>query len=391
MTRIAHPLAGEGLPSHTAAALRGDCRRVALILQGGGALGAFQAGAAEALAEAGYLPDWIAGISIGALNAAILAGNPAETRIDRLRGFWERISNDRAWILTGDTTPDWLRRWQSMASAAQTIALGVPGFFAPQPVNPLFAGACSPGALSWYDTAPLRETLLEFADFDRINAGAVRLTVGAVNVRTGNFAYFDSKHMRIGPEHVMASGALPPGLPPVEIDGDLWRDGGLVSNTPLAAVLDAADGIDTLCFQVDLYPARGEAPRNLMDVEQRRKDIVYSSRTRLNTDAYARIYNLSSELHRVLALLPEAARNRPDLMALQGRCALGRMHVAHLIYRTQAHELDSKDYEFSRAAMHAHWRHGHDDTQARLARGQGWLQPLPAGQGLRTYDLTRPD
>jgi NTE family protein len=387
-TRFAHLLAGESLPSHTAEPLLGECQRVALIFQGGGALGAFQGGVYEALADAGYLPDWVAGISIGAINAALIVGNPPERCLERLREFWREVTNNRIWT-PAPLNDDMVRRWLNYASAVNTATLGVPNFFTPRPVPPWMATPGTRGAISVYDTEPLRETLLRLVDFNLINEGPVRLSVGAVNVETGNFAYFDSKHRPLGPEHIMASGALPPGFPPVEIDGQLWWDGGIVSNTPLAAVLGDEDGINTLCFQVDLFPARGNAPASIADVEQRRKDIQFSSRTRLVTDSYRTYYNLNAQLNHLVGRLPREAMHDPEVAAILSRPPLGKIHVAHLIYRPLSHELDTKDFEFSCASMEEHWSNGLADTRAGLDK-PNWLERLPDGQGLATYDLTLP-
>jgi NTE family protein len=387
--RFTHLLSGESLPSQTEEGLMGECQRMALILQGGGALGSFQGGVCEALSEAGYLPDWVAGISIGAINAAIIVGNPPEQRVARLREFWNLVTNDRVWAPGSFDNPD-LRRWLNLLSAGNTAALGVPHFFVPRSLSPWFAKPGTPDAISLYDTAPLRETLLRLVDFDRINQGPVRLSVGAVNLETGNLAFFDSKHRPIGPEHIMASGALPPGFPPVEIDGQLWWDGGIVSNAPLAAVLGDEDGINTLCFQVDLFPSRGPRPASMPDVEQRRKEIQYSSRTRLNTDTYRSFYNLHARLAELVRLLPADSLRDPRILELSALPALGKIHLAHLIYRPMAHELDSKDYEFSRTTMREHWHNGYEDTRFGLGQPH-WLERLPAGQGLATYDLTRPE
>lgn len=389
LTRFTHLLSGESLPSQTAENLLGECQRVALILQGGGALGAFQGGVYEALDTAGYLPDWVAGISIGAINAAIIVGNKPEDRLPRLREFWSTVTNDRVWS-PGFQEDAGLRRWLNFLSAANTATLGISHFFTPRLAPPWLSAPGRPEAISFYDTGPLRETLVRLVDFNLINTGPVRLSVGAVDVETGNLAFFDSKHRPIGPEHIMASGALPPGFPPVEIDGRLWWDGGIVSNAPLAAILGDEDGINTLCFQVDLFPSRGRKPQSMADVEQRRKEIQYSSRTRLNTDTYRSFYNLNARLAELIRRLPPSVLHDPAVLEFANCNALGKIHLAHLIYRPLAHELDSKDFEFSRTSMQEHWTNGRADTMAGLAKPH-WLEPLPLGQGLATYDLTRPE
>ncbi len=273
--------------------------RIALLLQGGGALGAYQAGVYQGLAEAGLHPDWTAGISIGAINAALIAGNPPEDRVAKLRQFWELVtSTDPYWQFPPSSTADGndniatllaqfdpskgdvVRALSNQWSAARALCLGAPGFFMPRLLTPWLWPHGSTEATSYYDTRPLKSTLERLVDFDRINSGAMRFSVGAVNVRTGNFVYFDTTTHLIRPEHVMASGALPPGFPAVEIDGEHYWDGGLVSNTPLSWVVDNLPHRDTLAFQVDLWSAQGELPRKMAQIQARQKEIQYSSRTR---------------------------------------------------------------------------------------------------------------
>jgi len=250
---------------------------VALVLQGGGALGSYQAGVIEGLASRGIEIDWVAGISIGAVNAAIVAGNPPHKRVEMLGAFWDMVSGSLPSfpIFPNDQVREWLHEW----SANFVMATGVPGFFTPRTISPMFATPGTPEALSFYDSAPLRETLDALIDWDLLNNGPVRLSVGAVDIESGNFTYFDSTETRIDARHIMASGALPPGLPPIEIDGKYWWDGGLVSNTPLTHVLDHQKG-ELLVFQIDLFPAAAELPRTIMDVGAREKEIRFSSRTR---------------------------------------------------------------------------------------------------------------
>ncbi|MEP7302144.1 MAG: patatin-like phospholipase family protein, partial [Caldimonas sp.] len=256
------------------------------MLQGGGALGAYQAGVFETLAAMRHTPDWIAGISIGAINAALIAGNPPARRVERIREFWEGVSS----FPFGPNPPSASERPVAGArdivnetNATIAMLFGVSGFFSPRVPAAPFQPPGTPAAISYYDTEPLRKTLDRLVDFDLVNSGATRLSVGAVNVRSGNFIYFDSKHQRIDARHIMASGALPPGFPPIEIDGEYFWDGGLVSNTPLQYVLDQPGRRPRLVFQVDLFAARGEMPNNLGEANEREKDIRYSSRTRLTT------------------------------------------------------------------------------------------------------------
>jgi NTE family protein len=364
---------------------------VALVLQGGGALGAYQAGVYEALCAAGVTPGWLAGISIGAINSAIIAGNAPERRIAQLRAFWERVS-DRVW-------PGWwgglfadrlMRSWLNQISAGRFLANGAPGFFTPRAPPPFLRPAGASGATSWYDTAPLRATLQELVDFDLINSGEVRFSVGAVNVRTGNFVYFDNATHKIGPEHVMASGALPPALGPVEVEGELYWDGGLVSNTPLDWVLSARSDLDTLIFQVDLWSARGEAPGDLMKVAERAKEIQYSSRTRAATDSFRRMQRLRAAYNELLALLPPelAAARRDQLLARKSDLAV--YNIVHLIYRSPGYEGQSKDYEFSRVTMEEHWAAGRRDAETTLAHREVLMRP-EGPNSVHVYDFISPE
>jgi NTE family protein len=339
-----------------------DALRV-LVLQGGGALGSYQAGVYEALHRSEAEPDWVAGISIGAVNAAIITGNPPATRLDRLHEFWDLVTS--AWPVGSQTSTDKFRAMLGDASVGWAMTAGVPGFFSPRPFSPLLlSGGGSgggPEALSFYDTTPLKATLERLVDFDRINARQTRLSVGAVNIRTGNFVYFDNAHQKIGPEHIMASGALPPGLPPVEIDGEWYWDGGLVSNTPLEYVLDRDEKIDLTIYQVDLFNARGPMPRTLQEAAEREKDIRFSSRTRLNTDANLRIHELKASLSALLKTLPEDLAADPNVKLLQDFAKEFSVTVVQLIYRDRAYEGSFKDVEFSRQTMLDHWASGVTD------------------------------
>ena len=347
-----------------------EAKRV-LVLQGGGALGAYQAGVYQALTEHSLCPQWVAGISIGAINAALIAGNPPERRVERLRAFWEQTSSELAPapVASGDGA----RSMFNGVSAAMIAAFGAPGFFRPRLVNPWLSPPGSPEAVSLYDTGPLKATLERLVDFDLINSGTTRLTVGAVNVVTGNSVVFDSSERRIGPEHIMASGALPPGFPPVMVDGEPYWDGGLVSNTPLQFVLDAEQTEDLLIFQVDLFNARGGLPKSLMDVDEREKDIRFSSRTRMNTDTSMRIHKAKTALRSLLARLPEGFAEAEDLTHLRELANENAVTIVQLIYRKRAYEGGSKDYEFSRQTMLEHWAAGVADVEHCANRREGLL------------------
>lgn len=358
----------------------------ALVLQGGGALGAYQAGVYEALAAADWQPDWIAGISIGAINGALIAGNPPERRVERLHAFWDRVSARLRGPALFAQGP--LRRWHAELSAGITAATGLPGFFTPRLLPPALAPAGSAEAISIYDTAPLAETLRELVDFERINTGPIRFSVGAVNIATGNFAFFDNRDRPIGPEHVMASGALPPGFAPVEIEGELYWDGGLVSNTPLQHLLDNHAGAEPLTvFQVDLFPARGAPPRTLGDVTRREKDIRFSSRTRLNTDLHRELAKLRAAGRRLAAKLPPELRADAYAAFLASQADPGPVTILQLINRADAWETQAKDYEFSRVTIDGHWAAGRADVEASLAHPDWTGRPSHAS-GIVTLDLT---
>jgi len=374
---------------------------VALLLQGGGALGAYQAGVYEALLKAGVEPSWIAGISIGAVNSAIIAGNPPEARIARLREFWEQASHDDlGWtngVWPGAWTAPWdqlsadgpVRGWLNQLSAGRIMASGVPGFFSPRMPPPYLRNAGSPGATSWYDTAPLRVTLEKLVDFDRINAGDCRFSVGAVNVRTGNFVYFDNATHQIGPEHILASGALPPAFDAVEIDGELYWDGGLVSNTPLDWVLSSRSELDTLIFQLDLWSASGEAPRDLSEVAVRAKEIQFSSRTRAATDSFRKTQRLRSYYNALHAKLPPELAASPEAQILARAADPAVYNIVQLIYRSPSYEGQSKDYEFSRRTMEEHWTAGLRDAELTLSHPE--VLALPEGLNtVHVYDFISP-
>src|SRR5215475_10501593 len=361
-----------------------------LVLQGGGALGSYQAGAYQALCHAGFEPEWVAGISIGAVNAAIIAGNAAEKRVDRLKEFWEMVSAPVPWqpVLNSDRG----RSVFNETSAALIATFGVPGFFTPRiPPAPLWPPGSSE-AQSFYDTAPLKRTLEQLVDFDRINDLQCRLSVGAVSVTTGNFRYFDNVEFKklgklIGPEHIMASGALPPGFPSVVIDGEHYWDGGIASNTPLDYVLDEEVRRDLLIFQVDLFSARGPLPVSLLEAAEREKDIRFSSRTRMNTDKNRQIHNARKAVRDLLAKLPDELNNDPSVEFLRKAAKENTVTVVHLIYKSKNYETSSKDYDFSHVAMVEHWEAGVRDVHLSM-RHKEWLERPQSGETMVTYDLT---
>jgi NTE family protein len=330
--------AGLPLPEH-----------VALVLQGGGALGSYQAGVYGALHE----------------NAALIAGNPPERRVARLREFWDTVTQALP------SFPIWpnhyVREALHLWSAGFVATMGVPGFFSPRLTPPWLALPGSCDALSFYDSAPLKDTLNALVDWDLLNDGPVRVAVGAVDIETGNFHYFDSRNERLDARHIMASGALPPGLPPIEIDGRYWWDGGLVSNTPLQHVLDTQDA-PTIVFQVDLFPSQDVMPKTLMDAVAREKEIRFSSRTRQVSDALLKLRAERETIRKVLAKLPPELCADPDIQALKTMADEHPVTVLQLIYRANAWEGGARDFEFSARTMLEHWHAGEKAVEAVIDR-----------------------
>jgi NTE family protein len=373
-------------PSENGAWRPERCERVALVLQGGGALGAYQAGVYQAMHEVGMEPDWVSGVSIGAINSAIIAGNPPGRRLSQLQAFWERITDRRIWPFTPDG--DVFRKARNATSNWLTMVHGQPGFFSPHITNPWLSAPGAQSATSYYDSAPLRETLNELVDFSLINSQSIRFAVGAVNVLSGNFVYFDNATEQIGPEHIVASGALPPALPMVKIGTDYFWDGGIVSNTPLQHLLDQDDNLNSLVFQVDLFSARGVLPRDIQDVMARHKDIMYSSRTRYTTDVFRRLHNCKVALHNALQRIPEEALTDEERVFKKELADLPEITILHLIYQQKAYEGHAKDYEFSGTSMREHWQSGYEDTK-RTLKHQKWLKIPPPGAGILVHNVHR--
>lgn len=373
-------------PQHSQ--VRPDFERIALLLQGGGALGAYQGGVYQALAEADLHPHWVTGISIGAINSALIAGNPPERRVERLREFWETVTRSPldAPMIPGEIRNDMLHQFINQSRAVGALLWGAPGFFKPRIPPPIFTPVDSVGHLSFYDVSPLKELLGRLVDFDRVNSGAMRLSVGATHIRTGNSVIFDTTERKIGPEHVVASGSLPPGFPATEIDGEYYWDGGVVSNTPLEWVLDASPRLDTLAFQIDLWSARGELPRDMIEVDTRLKDIRYSSRTRLNTNQFRKLQALRRATAKLLKEMPEALRSTPEAQLLAPEADDKVYNIIQMIYRARVYEGASKDYEFSRRTMEEHWAAGYRDMTRTLAYPEV-LQRPQSPDGVFTFDL----
>ena len=358
--------------------------QVALVFQGGGALGSYQAGVYEALDAAVIEVDRVAGISIGAVNAAIIAGNPPERRVEHLRAFWDKTSASLPSfpIWHNDQMREMLHLW----SASVIAAVGVPGFFTPRPMSPMFAMPGSTEALSFYDSSALAGTLDDLIDWDLLNDGPVRLAVGAVEIESGNFHYFDTAHERLDARHIMASGALPPGLPPVEIDGKFWWDGGLVSNTPLQHILDTQDAA-CLVFQVDLFSAHAVMPHTLMDVMAREKEIRFSSRTRQVSDTLLKLRTERETIRKVLGKLPADMADDADVKALTALAQEFPVNVVQLIYRANAWEGGARDYEFSARTMAEHWDAGREAVAATIENSELIASNIVDGK-TAAFDLT---
>lgn len=379
-----------------------DYKNIVMVLQGGGALGSYQAGVLEGLMEAKVMPNWLAGISIGALNCAIIAGNAPGKRVEKLRGFWETICSppsvpsntfdlfinmfgDHAKVMR-DMTKEHSERLFGSFAAAQTVLEGQNGFFTPRPMAP---GTGTPSGISFYDTTPLIKTLEEYADFDRINNGDIRVSIGATNVRSGNFVYFDNTEMRLRPEHFMASGALPPGFPAVEIDSEFYWDGGCVSNTPLDYILHDKPRKDTLIFQVDLWSAVGKLPTDIFEVLEREKDIRYSSRTRGVTNYISELQKMRQTMWEIIDRIPPSVRKKDPWFDELAQSLYGaRYNCIHMIYKNKPTAGHYKDFEFSHEAMVHHWKTGLNDLRRTLEHPKCLDMPAQ-GENFVTYDVHR--
>jgi NTE family protein len=357
------------------------------VFQGGGALGAYQAGAYEALHAHDVDPDWLAGISIGSINSAIIAGSPREKRVENLRSFWDMVSSTLNFDLGEQETS--VRRKTNDMSATLGAMFGIPGFFSPRLQTP-YQWLLNPASqISYYDTDPLMKSLNELIDFKLLNDGTTRLSLGAVEVKTGNFAYFDNRHTKIDVRHIAASGALPPGFPPVEIGGRFYWDGGLVSNTPLQHVLDNnGSERDLDIFQVDLFSARGDMPKDQFEVESRTKEIRFSSRTRMNTDEFAKRQVIRRAAKRLLDKLPPEFRDDEDAKILHSIGHEYDVTIVHLIHRKAAHATHSMDAEFSRTSVNEHWKAGYDDASYTLKHPK-WRNRARPKDGVQIFDLAR--
>jgi NTE family protein len=357
-----------------------------LVLQGGGALGAYQAGVYEAMHEHGLTPDWVVGTSIGAINAALIAGNEHSKCVSRLKAFWDTVGKDDLFDMR--RVPDELRRLNIRLLTIESVMNGVRGFYSPRPYNPFVANlSVPPEKASFYDTGLLAETLERLVDLHHLNGpGAMRLSVGAVRVDCGHVEIFDSRHQTLGIEHVMASGALPPGFPPVRVGKHLYWDGGLYSNTPLEVVLDDEPRVETLCFMVDLWSAEGPAPETLEQVHTRQKDILYASRSRSHIDDYLRVHKLRRMVRALRDKIPPGVLNPEEQREIDELGTETTMHIVQLRYAGRDWQMASKDVNFSRGSIQWRWEQGYQDA-LRVIRQAPWRRDVPEGTGLVLHDL----
>jgi NTE family protein len=357
--------------------------QIVLVFQGGGALGAYQAGVYQALHEAGIEPDWIIGTSIGAINAGLIAGNEPENRLDRLEEFWRRMKRNEFWGLAN---------WPGLADTASywsTLLAGIPGFFKPNPLALL--GAHYPlgrDSAGFYSTAPLAKTLTELVDFALIARCTPRLTVGAAHVRTSEMRYFDSRETAITVEHVMASGALPPAFPAVRIDGELYWDGGILSNTPTEAIFDDDPRRDSLIFAVHMWNPMGPEPESIWEVLHRQKDIQYSSRVASHIARQRQVHKLRHVVSELVKLMPDDVRNRAVVKDLAQYGCLTRMHVVQLLAPRLDNENRTKDIDFSPAGISLRWEAGYADTRRALQRAP-WNDACDPLEGVILHQLER--
>ena len=364
-------------------------QRIVLVLQGGGALGAYQAGVYEALQEHDLCPDWIVGTSIGAINAAIIAGNHRGRRIERLREFWKGVSYED--LIDMNKIPDAARKLNTWLTTLNATTQGVPGFFRPRFPNPFAAGfPVLPEMASFYDTSPLIDTLKELVDFDYMNTpGGVRLTVNAMKVTSGQLVNFDSQSIDLTIDHIMASGALPPGFPPVRVNGELYWDGGLFSNTPLETVLEDEPRSDTLCFMVDLWSAHGPEPTTFDEVQTREKDVTFASRSKLHIDDYLRMHELRRIVRTMYESLPPELRTADIHKALAAVGVDTTMHIVRLAYSGRDWHMASKDINFSQGSIDWRWQQGYRDAK-RAVENAAWMRLVPVETGVVVHELAPP-
>lgn len=363
--------------------LKGELRsfgQQVLVLQGGGALGAYQVGVYQALHETGIEPDWVIGTSIGAINASIIAGSPVGERMDRLAEFWRRVEHGH--VFEAGLPPSVATFWRNAA----TVSGGHPAFFSPNP----FAFASvhwpfEPEEAGYYSVDPMRETLADLVDFDAINSGDVRLTVGASGATSGEMVYFDSRDMPLDLRHIMASGALPPAFPAVRIDGELYWDGGILSNTPVEAVFDDNPRRDSMVYAVHVWNPHGPEPRSIWEVMNRQKDVQYSSRAASHIRRQRQLHRLRHVITELSDLLPPEKRQSEEVAELAAYGCPTRMHVIRLLAPVLDYEDHSKDIDFSPGGIRTRWEAGYSDT-IRTLEAAPWREKVDPLEGFVLHE-----
>jgi NTE family protein len=345
------------------------------------------------LAEHNYNPDTIIGISIGAINAAILAGNPPDVRAQKLNAFWDKITTKMPFPMRANLG---LAKFHNWVSSQMSLNFGQQGFFVPKAMNPNLLLDATPDQFSYYDTSPLRETLLELIDFDYLNKAKTRLCVGTVELESGEFVFFDNTVQELTPEHIMASCALPPGFPPIKIDGHYYIDGGVFSNTPLSKVIDDFAGSEkdiknVLCFMIDLFSLSGPLPHSMDGLLERVKDIRYSSHAKRPSTLYATTQNLSHAIHFLTSKMTEAQLKDPEVQKIIKLGYAHRLDIIHLVYHSEkGTELESKDYEFSAESATKHRKLGYTDTINMIeAEEEDWQKVHHSGVTVYTLEAQK--
>jgi NTE family protein len=357
--------------------------QVVVVFQGGGALGAYQAGVYQALHDAGIEPDWVIGTSIGAINGAIIAGNPSQDRLARLKRFWGQVAyrgfgGGVAGMRALPGLDDWLRN-------IGVITKGIPSFFTPR-LEPWFGLHARVGLTqaAFYSTDPLRATLDSLVDFGYLNARQMRLTVGTVNVCSGRMRYFTNRDETLDIGHVMASAAFPPGFPSVRLDGETYWDGGIYSNTPLEAVLDDRPRHSSVIFAVQLWPASGPEPESIWQAMSRQRDIQYSSRSESHLERQMQIHRLRHVIRELGKHIAEDKRDTAAVRELLGWGCGTTMQVLELdAPRFEGDDLN-KDIDFSPGGIERRWAAGHEDT-ARMIRRAPWREHVDPMEGISVY------
>jgi NTE family protein len=361
--------------------------QVVLVFQGGGALGAYQGGVYQALHETGIEPNWVVGTSIGAIAGAIIAGNEVGSRLDRLREFWDRLERKPVW---SDSL--FSHMGDNAAAYFTTMVNGISGYYSPNPAVAFGGLKAAVGVenAAFYKIDDLRKTVSGVVDFERINAKQTRLTVGAVNVRTGKMHYFDSRSLPITLDHVLASGALPPGFPAIRIDGDPYWDGGLYSNTPIEVVFDDNPRRDSVVFSVQIFPIAGPEPESVWRVLSRQIDIQYASRADSHIPRQEHIHQLRHMVRELVRMLPESQRETPEVKEMAGYGCGTLMHIVRINATPLGNEDMLREIDFTTAGIQRRWQAGYEDTMRTLER-RPWENPIDPMVGVAVHDSDAPD